>query len=128
MYLFVVALHILLCTLLVLVIILQPGKGGEMGSAFGGGASTSLFGPQGPTNLLQQATTGVAFMFMVTSITLAWYSSRSMLANANIDDELLRLQEERELPALVEPVPEAGEPSAAEPPDEAVMPDAPPTP
>jgi preprotein translocase subunit SecG len=106
-YLFVVAVHILLCVLLVLVIILQPGKGGDMGAAFGGGAATTLFGPQGPTNLLQQATTGVAFGFMVTSITLAWFSSRSTLANANVEDELLRLQQERDAAGLVVPA-EAG--------------------
>ncbi len=107
MYLFVVAVHVLLCVLLVLVIILQPGKGGDMGAAFGGGAATALFGPQGPTNLLQQATTGVAFGFMVTSITLAWFSSRSTLANANVEDELLRLQQERDAAGLSVPAPSA---------------------
>lgn len=96
MYLFIVSVHVVLCVLLVLVIILQPGKGGDMGSAFGGGGgSAALFGPQGPTNLLQRATTAVAALFMVTSVSLAWYSSRSTLANANVADELIRLQQER---------------------------------
>ena len=124
MYLFVVAVHILLCVLLVLVIILQPGKGGDMGAAFGGGAATALFGPQGPTNLLQQATTGVAFGFMVTSITLAWFSSRSTLANANVEDELLRLQQERDAASLTVPADDAAVPAEAV---EAPAAEAPPT-
>jgi preprotein translocase subunit SecG len=104
---FVVALHVLLCLFLILIILLQPGKGGDVGAAFGGGSSGSMFGPRGPANLLQRATTIVAVMFMGTSITLAYYSSQKMLSNANVDDELLRLQqeqiervqEEKELPA-----------------------------
>ena len=94
MYLFVVALHVVLCLFLILIILLQPGKGGDVGAAFGGGSSSSFFGPRGPTSLLQQATTGVAVMFMVTSITLSLYSDRSTMSDANVDDELRRLQEE----------------------------------
>lgn len=123
MYLFIVSLHIFLCLMLVLVIILQPGKGGDIASAFGGGAASTIFGPQGPTNLLQRATSVVAVLFMVTSISLAWYSSRATLSNANVDDELLRLQEARkaaeaqtEAPTPAAPVEEATEAPADAPP------------
>jgi preprotein translocase subunit SecG len=96
MHMFVVALHVLLCLFLILIILLQPGKGGDVGAAFGGGGGAgSVFGPRGPANLLQQATTVVAVMFMGTSITLAYYSSQKMLSNANVGDELLRLQQEQ---------------------------------
>jgi preprotein translocase subunit SecG len=95
MYLFVVALHVVLCVFLILIIILQPGKGGDVGAAFGGGGGTStVFGPRGPTGLLQRATTIVAVLFMGTSITLALYSNQKMLSNSNVGDELLRMQEQ----------------------------------
>ena len=96
MYLFVVALHVVLCVFLVLIIILQPGKGGDVGAAFGGGGgSSAVFGPRGPAGLLARATTAVAVLFMVTSISLAWFSSKANLSNANVGDELRRIQEER---------------------------------
>ncbi len=119
MYLFIVALHVVLCLFLILIIILQPGKGGDVGAAFGGGGGGStVFGPRGPTGLLQRATTVVAVMFMTTSITLALYSNQRMLSNANVDDEMLRLQqgepelllpdgEEAPTPEPAAPAPEA---------------------
>jgi preprotein translocase subunit SecG len=96
MYLFVVALHVVLSLLLILIIILQPGKGGDVGAAFGGGGGGgSLFGPRGPASMLAQATTFVAVGFMGTSIVLAYYSNPELLSNANVDDELLRIEEQR---------------------------------
>ena len=94
MYMFIVALHVVLCIFLITVILLQPGKGGDVGAAFGGGGST-MFGPRGPSGLLQRATSIVAVLFMGTSITLALYSNQRMLSNANVDEELRRLQEEQ---------------------------------
>ena len=94
-YMFVVALHVVLCLFLILIIILQPGKGGDVGAAFGGGGGGStVFGPRGPTGLLQRATTVVAVLFMATSVTLALYSNQGMRSNANVEDELERLQQE----------------------------------
>ena len=80
LYPFVVVLHVTLCILLVLIILLQPGKGGDVGSAFGGGGGGGgggMFGPRGPASLLSRATTGVAVLFMVTSITLALSANQS---------------------------------------------------
>jgi len=94
MYMFVVALHVLLCLFLILIILLQPGKGGDVGAAFGGGSSSAVFGPRGPGNLLQRATTVVAVLFMCTSVTLALYSNRSNLSNANVEGALQQLQQE----------------------------------
>ena len=48
MYLFVLSVHIVLCLMLILVILMQPGKGADVSSAFGGGASSQLFGASGP--------------------------------------------------------------------------------
>lgn len=106
MFIFITALHIFVSIVLVLVIILQPGKGGDMGGAFGGGAATAIFGPQGPTNLLQRATTACAVLFMFTSMSLAWFSNRETMANADVRGALKEQQEKRkakeaeEAPAL----------------------------
>lgn len=122
MFEFVVTLHVFLSLALILIIILQPGKGGDVGAAFGGGGGGSnLFGPRGPASLLARATTAVAVMFMVTSITLAWYSDKSKLQNANVDDELIRLQQEakaaKEAPETIEATPVDAAPVEATPVD-----------
>ena len=97
MYLFVVALHVVLCVFLVLIIILQPGKGGDVGAAFGGGgggSSSTVFGPRGPAGLLQRATTVVAVLFMGTSLTLALYSNQGMRSNSDVGGALERQLEQ----------------------------------
>ena len=113
MYLTLISLHVVLCVFLVLIIILQPGKGGDVGAAFGGGGGGSqMFGPRGPTNLLQRATTVVAVLFMMTSMSLAWYSNKSVLSDSRVEDELLKLQE-REDSQDEEPADAAQEPEQA---------------
>ena len=90
MILFVTVLHLFLCVLLILVILLQPGKGGDVASAFGaggGGGGSQVFGPRGPAGLLSRATSGIAVLFMVTSITLALNSQdRSRGGSDELDD------------------------------------------
>lgn len=105
-YMFVVALHVVLCLFLILIIILQPGKGGDVGAAFGGGGGGStVFGPRGPTGLLQRATTVVAVLFMATSVTLALYSNEGMQDGGNMDDALERVQQEMKEQAEVPEAP-----------------------
>ena len=77
MHTFILTLHIILCCLLVFIILMQPGKGADPSSAFGGGASSQLFGASGPGNLLTRGTGFIATLFMVTSITLAYQSTKS---------------------------------------------------
>ena len=97
MLLFVIVLHILLCFLLMLVILLQPGKGADIGAAFGGGGgSSTIFGPRGPASLLSRATTVVAVLFMVTSVTLAIYSNESVRSGSDVQEEIERLQKEED--------------------------------
>lgn len=96
MYLFIVVLHILVAMIMILFILLQPGKGADPGSAFGGGLSSTMFGPRGPTNALQHITTGAAVIFMVTSVTLAMYSNRSTMGGTDLEDELERLRQKQE--------------------------------
>jgi preprotein translocase subunit SecG len=104
MQMFVVALHIVLCLILIGTILLQPGKGADPGSAFGGGMTSTMFGPRGPANVLSRATTAVAVLFMVTSVTLALYSSKRVMTD--YESEMERLQREQSEAAA--PAPPAG--------------------
>lgn len=70
MFLFVLTLHFLLCAVLVGLVLIQQGKGADMGAAFGSGGSNSLFGAGGATSLIVKITTAAAIAFMITSITL----------------------------------------------------------
>jgi preprotein translocase subunit SecG len=95
MLLFVTLLHIILCFILMLVILLQPGKGADVGAAFGGGGgSSTIFGPRGAGSFLSQATTIVAILFMTTSVTLAVYSNASLRTGSDVETEMRRLQQE----------------------------------
>jgi preprotein translocase subunit SecG len=72
-----ITLHVLVSLFLIFVILLQPGKGDGMGSAFGGGGSSSVFGSRGSVTFLAKVTEVCAVIFMVTSLTLAYRSSHS---------------------------------------------------
>ncbi len=63
--------HIVACIVLILVILLQAGKGASMGAAFGGSSQT-VFGSSGPTSFLGKLTTGIAVLFMFTSMGLSY--------------------------------------------------------
>jgi preprotein translocase subunit SecG len=68
-------LHVLACAFLILVVLLQQGKGGGLGSAFGGAATRQVFGGRGAGNLLTRLTAICAVIFMATSVTLAYIAS-----------------------------------------------------
>ena len=70
----ITVLHIVACVFLILVVLLQTGKGAEMGAVFGGGGSSTIFGASGAGNFLTRLTTGTAIVFFLTSLTLAWSS------------------------------------------------------
>ena len=73
----VTVIHIFVCLFLVLTVLLQPGKGGGMGGAFGGGSTQSVFGGSGGSSVLRKATVFIAAIFMLTSMTLAWLASNT---------------------------------------------------
>jgi preprotein translocase subunit SecG len=72
---FLDVVHISVCAFLMLVVLLQQGKGGGMGAAFGGGATAQVFGGRGAGNILTRATAVCAGIFMLTSVSLAYVSS-----------------------------------------------------
>jgi len=74
MVILVTTIHVIACIILVLVVLLQAGKGADMGAVFGG-ASSTIFGSSGAGNFLTRLTTGAAIVFMTTSLALTWVGS-----------------------------------------------------
>lgn len=72
----IIILHVIVSVTLILVILLQTGKGSDIGAVFGGGSSQTLFGSTGPTSFLSKMTAGAAIIFMLTSLFLAYFSGR----------------------------------------------------
>ena len=78
MFIILVTLHLLAAAVLILVVLLQSGKAGDLASAFGGATSQAAFGSRGAATVLTKATTACAILFMFTSLGLAiYYSSES---------------------------------------------------
>jgi len=69
-------LHVAVCLFLVIVVLLQSGKSGDIAAAFGGQGSQTAFGPRGAATVLSKATTWSAIIFMVTSIALSVMAQR----------------------------------------------------
>ena len=74
MHTLIIILHVIVSVALILVILLQTGKGSDIGAVFGGGSSQTLFGSTGPTSFLSKLTAGAAIIFMLTSLFLAYFS------------------------------------------------------
>ena len=72
-----VIVHLFLAIGLVGLILIQHGKGADMGAAFGSGASASVFGSRGAANFLSRTTAVMATLFFVTSLTLAWFAMQT---------------------------------------------------
>ena len=78
-----VLIHVIVCIALIMIVLLQTGKGADMGAAFGGGASQTLFGSTGASTFLSKATTAAAIIFMITSLALAYTSSHRRTGTVN---------------------------------------------
>jgi preprotein translocase subunit SecG len=82
----VTIVHVIVCIILVLVVLLQSGKGADLAGAFGGGSTQTAFGSRGPASFLSKMTTIAAIVFMLTSIGLSLIStqkaSKSVLEGA----------------------------------------------
>ena len=110
MYTILTILHVIACVFLVMVVLLQTGKGADMGAVFGGSSST-VFGSTGAGNFLTRLTTVTAVVFMLTSISLTYLSSRAR--TATIFDNAPAVETGLpEAPAGQAPAPPAGDPNA----------------
>jgi len=96
--LFFTTLHILACFALIAIVLLQHGKGADMGAAFGGGASNTVFGARGAGNFLTKLTTGCVVVFMLTSITLSYFTAPTTVSEI--------ISESSEVETVIEPEPE----------------------
>jgi preprotein translocase subunit SecG len=116
---FVLTLHVVLCVLLVFIILLQPGKGGDVSAAFGGGSSTQLFGAAGPGNFLTRGTGVIAVLFVVTSVALAkmggGVGKGPEIDADEVNDQLFAPAATPAAPAPVEPTPVAPVPPVTAP-------------
>ena len=71
-----VILYVLVCLFLVMVVLLQQGKGADLAGAFGGGGSQTSFGPRGGTNIMHRMTTGAFILFVLLCLTLTILSGK----------------------------------------------------
>jgi preprotein translocase subunit SecG len=76
MYALFIVLHIMAALILILVVLLQSGKAGDLASTFGGATSQTAFGARGAATILTKVTTAAAITFMITSLSLSIISSR----------------------------------------------------
>lgn len=74
-------LHVLVAAAVVGLVLLQHGKGADMGAAFGSGSSGSLFGASGSANFLSRSTAILATAFFMTSLGLTYFSSQKHAAH-----------------------------------------------
>lgn len=84
-----IVIHIIVCIALIMIVLLQTGKGADMGAAFGGGASNTLFGSTGASTFLGKATTAAAIIFMITSLTLAYMSGHRLEGSVMTNVEVI---------------------------------------
>jgi preprotein translocase subunit SecG len=111
---FIILVHVIVCIALILIVLLQTGKGSDMGAAFGGGASQTLFGSTGASSFLSKLTTGAAIIFMLTSLTLAYLSSRRPTASVMLDVAPIT-QESQQAPAETPGEAETAQPAVPAP-------------
>jgi preprotein translocase subunit SecG len=84
MYTLTVVLHLIVCFLMIAAILLQAGKGAEIGAAFGGSSQT-VFGSRGPGTFLSKVTVAAAIIFMLTSLGLALLSRQETTSSTVLD-------------------------------------------
>ncbi|MFQ5455041.1 MAG: preprotein translocase subunit SecG [Nitrospirota bacterium] len=81
MYTLLTILHIIVCLIIISVILLQSGKGAELGASFGGSGQT-IFGSRGPASFLSKLTVSAAIIFMITSLLLAIMSKERSVVSS----------------------------------------------
>ncbi len=109
-----IIIHILVCLFLIGIVLLQQGKGADMGATFGGGSNQTVFGADGPMPILSKVTTASAIIFMVTSLTLAYISAHDSTSSV-MKQISVPNQTESGIEKAIQPAPDvtekAGEPA-----------------
>ncbi|MFO7570113.1 MAG: preprotein translocase subunit SecG [Smithellaceae bacterium] len=110
MYTLVTILHIVACITLILIVLLQAGKGANMGAAFGGSSQT-VFGSSGAGTFLGKMTAAVAVIFMLTSLTLAYTAGKK---GSSLVDRVPAPITREAAPVVPMPAPDAAQQPATE--------------
>ena len=103
----VVALHVLIAMAIIGLVLLQHGKGADMGSGFGSGSSGSLFGATGSANFLSRATAVLATIFFATSLGLAYLATNKPKSSGGVLDAAKKEQSAPVAPAAGKPAAES---------------------
>jgi len=74
MHAIILTIHVLTCICLIIAVLLQAGKGADIGAVFGGAGTQALFGSAGPVDFLNKATRVLVIVFMLTSLTLGYFA------------------------------------------------------
>jgi len=110
----VLIIHLLAATGLIGLVLLQQGKGADMGAAFGAGASATVFGSRGSASFLTRGTAILATTFFVTSLALAWFSGQNVSRNSVTELMAPLAPEAADMPLLPPALPsEAAMPAGA---------------
>jgi preprotein translocase subunit SecG len=108
-----IVLHVLMALAIIGLVLLQHGKGADMGSGFGGGASGSLFGATGSANFLSRTTAVLAALFFASSLALAYFATQRPVEPGSVVDRAPAAQKKTE-PAKPEAKSEKPAPAPAE--------------
>ena len=74
MYALLITVHVVACICLIVAVLLQAGKGADIGAVFGGSGGQALFGSSGPVDFMNKATRVLVVVFMLTSFTLGFFA------------------------------------------------------
>ncbi len=96
MFFLISLLHIFACIALIVIVLLQAGKGADMGASMGGAGGQTLFGTSSASTMLSKVTTGIAILFMATSLYLAYSSGKAV--NSSVMDNV-KTTTEKSVPA-----------------------------
>ncbi len=88
-----IGLHVLVALAIIGLVLLQHGKGADMGSGFGGGSSSSLFGATGSANFLSRATAALATVFFLLSLALAYLATNRPRESDSVVDRVPAAQQ-----------------------------------
>lgn len=110
-----IIVHIIVAVTLILIVLLQTGKGSSVGAAFGGGSSGTVFGSRGPAPFLSKITAVAAIVFMLTSLSLSIISSQKLGPDTVMDGMTPAAQQESTEPPVEQAPPVEAPAQQAEP-------------
>ena len=93
-------IHMIVAVTIVTLVLLQQGKGADMGAAFGGGSSQSLFGARGSANFLSRMTSALVTFFFISSLVLAYLYTRQGEENSIITESSVIQQTEQDIAGI----------------------------